>query len=86
DDGSALSRPTIPEEKKITVFTLFLGVFSKSEIADIRRHWNEDVLATELRFGRSREILSTAALLEEATTISNPAGAGISADIEAVLR
>ncbi|WP_106796010.1 DEAD/DEAH box helicase [Rhizobium sp. H4] len=38
-DGAALSRPVIPEEKQITGFTLFLGVFSKSEIADIRRHF-----------------------------------------------
>ncbi|MBY5403438.1 DEAD/DEAH box helicase [Rhizobium leguminosarum] len=40
DDGAALSRPAIPEEKQITGFTLFLGVFSKSEIADIRRHFD----------------------------------------------
>ncbi|NKK75829.1 hypothetical protein GFM13_37310 [Rhizobium leguminosarum bv. viciae] len=40
DDGAALSRPAIPEEKQITSFTLFLGVFSKSEIADIRRHFD----------------------------------------------
>ncbi|ANL44819.1 UvrD family helicase-like domain-containing protein [Rhizobium phaseoli] len=39
-DGAALSRPVIPEEKQITGFTLFLGVFSKSEIADIRRHFD----------------------------------------------
>ncbi|AIC25246.1 UvrD family helicase-like domain-containing protein [Rhizobium etli bv. mimosae str. IE4771] len=38
-DGAALSRPVIPEEKQITGFTLFLGVFSKSEIADIRTHF-----------------------------------------------
>lgn len=40
DDGAALSRPAIPEEKQITGFTLFLGVFNKSEIADIRRHFD----------------------------------------------
>lgn len=40
DDGAALSRPAIPEEKQTTGFTLFLGVFSKSEIADIRRHFD----------------------------------------------
>jgi hypothetical protein len=45
DDGAALSRPAIPEEKQITGFTLFLGVFSKSEIADIRRHF--DSVATD---------------------------------------
>lgn len=39
-DGAALSRPIVPEEKQITGFTLFLGVFSKSEIADIRRHFD----------------------------------------------
>ncbi|WP_064681654.1 DEAD/DEAH box helicase [Rhizobium bangladeshense] len=39
-DGAALSRPVIPEEKQITGFTLFLGVFSKSEIADTRRHFD----------------------------------------------
>ncbi|ARO21904.1 hypothetical protein CO659_29145 [Rhizobium sp. S9] len=39
-DSAALSRPVIPEEKQITGFTLFLGVFSKSEIADIRRHFD----------------------------------------------
>ncbi|MBY3185053.1 hypothetical protein HFO24_25870 [Rhizobium laguerreae] len=40
DDGAALSRPAIPEEKQITGFTLFLGIFNKSEIADIRRHFD----------------------------------------------
>ncbi|QKK31334.1 ATP-binding protein [Rhizobium indicum] len=40
DDGAALSRPVIPEEKQITGFTLFLGVFSKSEISDVRRHFD----------------------------------------------
>ncbi|ARM86430.1 helicase-like domain-containing protein [Rhizobium sp. CIAT894] len=40
DDGAALSRPAIPEEKQITGFTLFLGVFSKSEITSIRRHFD----------------------------------------------
>ncbi|MBX5092296.1 DEAD/DEAH box helicase [Rhizobium lentis] len=38
-DGAALSRPVIPDEKQITGLTLFLGVFGKSEIADIRRHF-----------------------------------------------
>ncbi|MDC9812769.1 DEAD/DEAH box helicase [Rhizobium binxianense] len=46
DDGAALSRPAIPEEKQITGFTLFLGVFSKSEIADVRRHF--DSVAADL--------------------------------------
>jgi hypothetical protein len=40
DDGAALSRPAIPEEKQITGFTLFLGVFSKSEITAVRRHFD----------------------------------------------
>ncbi|AHF86279.1 hypothetical protein RLEG3_32615 [Rhizobium leguminosarum bv. trifolii WSM1689] len=40
DDGAALSRPGIPEEKQITGFTLFLGVFSKSEIPTVRRHFD----------------------------------------------
>ncbi|MFS8144161.1 DEAD/DEAH box helicase [Rhizobium sp. BR 249] len=40
DDGVALSHPVIPEEKQITGFTLFLGVFGKSEIADIRRYFD----------------------------------------------
>lgn len=40
DDGAALSRPSFPEEKQITGFTLFLGVFSKSEIADVRKHFD----------------------------------------------
>ncbi|HEX8048658.1 MAG TPA: hypothetical protein VF537_22755, partial [Rhizobium sp.] len=46
DDSAALSRPSIPEEKQITGFTLFLGVFSKSEIADIRKHF--DSLASDI--------------------------------------
>ncbi|RWX07806.1 hypothetical protein EHI42_29495 [Rhizobium hidalgonense] len=40
DDGAALSRPAIPEEKQITGFTLFLGVFSKSEMTAVRRHFD----------------------------------------------
>lgn len=40
DDGAALSRPSVPHEKQITGFTLFLGVFSKSEIADVRKHFD----------------------------------------------
>ncbi|MDR9780386.1 DEAD/DEAH box helicase [Rhizobium redzepovicii] len=40
DDSAALSRPAIPEEKQITGFTLFLGVFGKSEITAVRRHFD----------------------------------------------
>lgn len=40
DDGVALRRPVIPEEKQIAGFTLFLGVFSKSEIAGARRYFD----------------------------------------------
>ncbi|PDT14281.1 hypothetical protein CO670_23605 [Rhizobium sp. J15] len=40
DDGVALRRPVIPEEKQIAGFTLFLGVFSKSEIAEARRYFD----------------------------------------------
>lgn len=43
DDGTALSRPSVPEDKQITGFTLFLGVFSKSEIAGIRKHFDNPV-------------------------------------------
>lgn len=47
DDGAALSRPVIPEEKQLTGFTLFLGVFGKSEIADIRRHFDKAASGNE---------------------------------------
>lgn len=50
DDGAALRRPAIPEEKQITGFTLFLGVFSKSEVTDIRRRFDSvaaDITAYE---------------------------------------
>ncbi|MBX5191474.1 ATP-binding protein [Rhizobium sp. NZLR3b] len=40
DDGASLRRPAIPEGKQITGFTLFLGVFSKSEVTDIRRRFD----------------------------------------------
>ncbi|EJB04863.1 hypothetical protein Rleg9DRAFT_3723 [Rhizobium leguminosarum bv. trifolii WSM597] len=40
DDSAALSRPAIPAEKQITGFTLFLGVFGKSEITAVRRHFD----------------------------------------------
>ncbi|OHV26453.1 hypothetical protein EOS93_16530 [Rhizobium sp. RMa-01] len=40
DDSAGLSRPAIPEEKQITGFTLFLGVFGKSEITSVRQHFD----------------------------------------------
>lgn len=39
DDGDAVRRPIVPEHKEITGLTLFLGVFSKSEISKVSRNF-----------------------------------------------